>query len=329
MVNYMNAETIKKDVEIIKPYLNSKGLNLTLGNKKDSIVYFLTRFENKRHLKVEYLSYDKVMAQRYQIVYDINGNILLDCINCSSNGDFNTNGNEVYYENKQEEIFIDSNNIILEKILNSQPVYTLYMLNSGRYKEIHTFTKADFNNYKGGIFVPNIRILKTANNDFFINYGGKLYSLSEYKYLNNLEFNDIFDYTELQSPYSCWRERSSELINESSDEIKKILKKNNLLYASTTINAKYNDITKHSKAFVYLDTKGNIVSKLYLELKNTFVLIDVANDTYDNILEKCKELIVKEIKNDISREKRAKARAKTLELKNKKNMLETISNSYK
>lgn len=300
----LQTEIAKEEVDIIKPYLKSKGIDLDIHSPEDSSTYLVERKGDKICLsyynchvksKVDSLDLTQFESVSGTIVYDINGNVLIDRIVDDRGMSLaRDDGKEEYRTATPGRFFIDDNHILIKRNSNdcSLVSYHLYKLEDNKYRLVHVFSKKD-----DVINTESFECTPAMLNNGVVAYSGKLYSIKEERYLNTLQFEMIcaYDSTGHIGPYSYNNNGPHKGLKDSmSETIKEELKDGNLLYAQRTVFSHYIDRTKKGNPqtliktpiFVLLDMNGNIVSDLFFELKDEIRRIKVDNSTFIKVIEK-------------------------------------------
>ena len=203
-------------------------------------------------------------------------------------------GKEEYRTATPRRFFIDDNHILIKRNSNdcSLVSYHLYKLEDNKYRLVHVFSKKD-----DVINTESFECTPAMLDNGVVAYSGKLYSVREERYLNNLQFEMIcaYDSTGHIGPYSYNNNGPHKGLKDNmSETIKEELKNGNLLYAQRTVFSHYIDRTKKGNPqtviktpiFVLLDMNGNIVSDLFFELKDEIRRIKVDNSTFIKVIEK-------------------------------------------
>lgn len=310
----MEELKLKMDVEIIRPYLISKGFDLTPKKKYDRASYYVAKKGNLRYLAFGILRYDPSILEidDYkkgdcgQIVYDVDGNVLIDCIdNRSDKCVFRGRDAEHYEEIDSSYVFMDDYVLFdghrwwkspLDHVtkVEGEIIYEIYKFDGNKYKHYDRYTD---------ICSEYDAVLKASDGELFINGRGKLYGVRDSRYLNDIEFKDI-----------CGVKGISSRIEYLTDDVKSIindkLKKDNVLFAYDRIYA-YGHYGKDATIFVFLDTKGNIASKLYLKTDKKFLALDVDNDSYNEVVNTCRTIMQADSKREADNERRREQRLAT------------------
>lgn len=312
----MEELKLKMDVEIIRPYLISKGLNLTPKHKGDLASYYVARRGNLRYLAFGILHYDPnpLCIDEYkkgdcgQIVYDVDGNVLVDCIDNRSDKCLFWLGDAEHYEE------IDSSYVFMDDYVlfdghrhwkspfddttkvEGEIIFEIYKFDGDKYKHYDRYTY---------ICSKHDAVLKASDGELFINGRSKLYGVRDSRYLNDIEFKDIFGVEGIHSGIQYLTDDVKNMINDK-------LKKDNVLFAYDHIyeNGYYG---KDATIFVFLDTKGNIASKLYFKTDKKFLALDVDNDSYNEVVNACKAVMQADAKRETDNERRREQRLVTRE----------------
>ncbi len=319
---------LKRDFEIIKPYLTSLGYDFSLNHEYDLSAYYIARKDNLRYLSFKILNYIGDLFGEFQykskfgqIIYDINGNILLDCINKSSKKSYCLHGTKRYY-NELDSNYIFMDNYVLIDTLdkNDCKTYSIYKLENGKYS------------FKKNLKCERGNIIKLSNNELFLNNDGRLYGVREQKYLNNLKFKDIIgSETKINSlKFDIDRLCFHSLDSKTKDAISDKIKNNNLLFAYDYIKSNYGywSLEKSATIFVFLDYKGKIVSKLYYKSENEFCSFDVNNSTYNKVVEDCVKKLTNQVKRNVDIEERRRKRELDLIRKSEEKMDNEIIKNF-
>lgn len=312
----MEELKLKMDVEIIRPYLISKGLNLTPRHKCDRVSYYVARRGNLRYLAFGILRYDTSLmgSTDYkkgdcgQIVYDVDGNVLIDCIdNRSDKCIFWGRDAEHYEEIDSSYVFMDDYVLFdghrwwkspfdhVTKV-EGEIIYEIYKFDGNKYKHYDKYDST---------YIERDAVLKASSGELFINGKGKLYGVRDSRYLNDIEFKDIFGVEGVHSDIQYLTDDVKNIINDK-------LKKDNVLFAYDRIYA-YGHYGKDATIFVFLDTKGNIASKLYCKTDKKFLSLDVDNDSYNEVVNACKAVMQADTKREADNERRREQRLATRE----------------
>jgi hypothetical protein len=342
MKQMTSEEEIKNNIEIIKPYLLSKGIDLNLHTDMDHVICYLVNLEDKFYLDLDIGHLQGNNPKSYlfykytgQLLYDKKGNILFESIESKNSHQFHRlreYSEGILYANgfinyKSSLLYVDDNNLITMNYGFMNSKYTHYKKENGKFEEQHIFSKDDCKNIRDN-YSPSMIVLKTTDNSKLLSYGGRLYSISEAKFLNNLEFDGIYDYEHSFEPYTFSSNHSKTCSDASVNVIKKIIQDNNLLFAKKYVLASYDEYEKDTVAFVYLDTKGNIVSKMYFEVGNKLNSVDVTTDSFEQTIEQVKKMLVKHIKKELDNERKKEEKAKTLKLQKEINLVKQLTDSY-
>ena len=323
----MEELKLKMDVEIIKPYLISKGFDLTPRHEYDRAGYYVARKENLRYLAFGILHYDPnpLCIDEYkigdcgQIVYDVDGNVLVDCIDNRSDKCLFWLGDAGHYEE------IDSSYVFMDDYVLfdghehwKSPFDDTTKVEGGIIYEIYKFDEDKYKHYDRypGICSKHDAVLKASDGELFINGKGKLYGVRDARYLNNMEFKDICGVKGISS-------RIEYLTDDVRDMINDKLKKDNVLFAYDHIYA-YGHYGKDATIFVFLDTKGNIASKLYFKTDKKFLALDVDNDSYNEVVNACRGIMQADAKREADNERRRKQRLATREFNLRKKAQEEM-----
>lgn len=333
---------IKKDIELIKPYLKSIKVNLDV-EEKEGICCKLSRLDDRRYLEymVSHVIKDgsDCIKQHGVVIYDLEGKPLFNYIyKYSDKNDFPSRlrlGEHEYTVTEPNKVFIDKNNIILDISTDNTRVREIhYKMKNGRFKEVHQFTDNDFD-YQDGRHSSNIKyrfnILTTNDDEKIGSYAGRLYCIDEGRFFNSLSFETIYD-KNIKGiiPYFGCR------VDESRDVFKKTMEDNNLFLGVNRI--KINE-SEYVNTFCYLDTKGNIVSKLFYFPRNKREMrsygrelqlkyVDVTNETYEDKLKEVKDLALKDMEEMNLKESRIEDMKNARAEYRYKKRLTLISDSY-
>lgn len=316
------------DVETIKPYLIDKGYDFTMHNEYDKFAYHVARKDDIRYLAFGIWRYqgeifgDPDYKYEYgQIIFDINGRVLLDCIKTKSEKCFFWFGiPETYEEIDSSDIFMDDIVLITEqKNFRDLPNYSIYKLENENYTRI-----GEFNEGCTGVE-------KTSNGELFINKYGRLYGVRKLKFLNDLVFKDIIGINCGAGTlrYDIKNVCSSCKNDDMKDIIRNTLQKNDLLFAYDYVYSDLlDDRRERATIFTFLDTNGNIACKLYVKSEYEFYSIDVNNGTYEEAKEYCKSRLNNDVKRKIANERRKRTRERNLRCKAYEQMMETVTLTF-
>ena len=319
--------SLKMDVEIIKPYLTSKGYDFTSHDDLDHFAYHVARKGDVRYLSFGTGYFDGYIFgeadYKYdfgQIIYDINGNVLLDCLKTkSSHCRFWLGRQETYEEIESSDIFMDDIAFITEEKISDIPYYSIYKMEDGKYTRIGEFNQAC------------TEVEKTSGGELFVNNLGRLFGVRELKFVNDLKFKDIIGVTcgAGSLRYDINNVCSSLANDEMKDIIVNTLKNNDVLFAYDYIYSTiYYEEPKNATIFVFLDTKGNITGKLFVKSEREFYSLDVSNDTYEEVKKKCINKLNNIARREIANERRKNTRNYNLRRESNKQMMESITNNF-
>ena len=316
--------SIKNDIEIIKPYLISKGYDFLVKSEYDIFSYAVARKDDKRYLSFGIFNYNGELfgAPNYdcefgQIIYDTNGKILLDCVKCDSiNIEYDYEKKENYIELDSSDIFMDDY-VVISKINESfVPYYSVYKLENGSY--IH----------KGDCEGIGVILEKTPSGELLINNHGRLHGVRDFKNLNDLVFKDIIssncdkESIRFAIDYLC-----SSSPSEVKDNILNIINNNDLLLAYDYIDSDlYCGLNNRMTIFTFLNTKGDIASKLFVKSSHKFYSMDVDNKSYEEAKEKIRERLNEEIERNIKKEKKKVIKERHLCSRSREKLIKTLSN---
>ena len=320
---------LKLDVAIIKPYLKSKGFDLTPKHEYDRIAYYVARKGDIRYLAfgIDHYNPDDFGLTDYelgccgQIVYDVNGNVLLDCIDKRSElCSFWLKDAEHYEEIKSSDVFMDDYILLSVHSHWKAPLgdcrkvegpeeYEIYKLEENGYV-LH----AKFDN-------PSEGVLKSSGGELFINDYGKLYGVRAAKHLNDIKFKDI------KGAESGFDRSIDHLPKDAIDAIEAKLKNDNVLFAYDHIYEGAGDYFELATIFAFLDIQGNIVSKLYCRCTHDFFTLDVDNDSYAQAVECCKKKMRTIINKRVGYERRRENREVKKKIKDNADMTLAIMES--
>ncbi|MBR4830270.1 MAG: hypothetical protein IKZ96_00685 [Bacilli bacterium] len=318
----LKTELVKTAVEIIKPYLKTKGIDLEINSPEDTLVFWVEKKEDTICLSY-YHCYikpvvDTIKRKEFEsisgtIVYDVNGNVLIDRIVGEKGMSYAKDTGKAEYKYVEPGHSLISDDLILIKRDNTEDYnlisYHLYRRENGKYKLVHVFSKADNAIYNDS-FVCTPSMLENG----VVAYSGKLYNINEKRYLNDLQFNKVCAYDSYKyiGPYSYDNNGPHKgLLEKLSETLKAQLKENNLLYGEVMLHTPYYEKHKtgnpsawiKTPVFVLLDMNGNIVSDLFFELKNEIRRVKVDNESFDTVL---KNVVEKEVLEAKEREERIK-----------------------
>lgn len=316
---------IESDVEIIKPYLTSLGYNFNNISPNDLFTYMIAKKGYLRYLFFGIKRYDGCYLGDFdykteatgQIIYDINGNVLLECTK-ERTGYPEYHCDNDYYVSNNHYMEIDPSNIFMDDIA----LITRY---NGYIKKGYSIFKLENNKYSliKNVNKPYSYVEKTSKGELFINDMGKLYGVRDLDYLNNLKFKDIFGSG--NSLYSI-----NNINQDTISKIQSILNNNNLLFAYDYVeNDEYLDRTKTATIFAFLDKKGNIASKIFVKSELEFYLLDADNNTYEEAKEYCINRLNKIVRNEISLERLREAKESKLRSITNEQVLEALSTDFK
>lgn len=321
---------LRIDVEIIRPYLESKGFNLTPKHDYDIASYYVARQGDIRYLAFGIYRYnpdafgleDYELGDCGQVVYDVNGKVLLDCVDrradlCS----FLLGCKEHYEEIEPSDVFMD------DYILISDHKHWLDPISKDRQVEgsecLYSIYKLEYDKYvlqsKHDREVESV--LKTPSGELFLNKMGKLYSVRESRYLNDIEFKGLAGLT-LASYIDTNIDR---LLESTKEVIRAKLKNEDVILAYDYINdGLFGEFSNCATVFAFLDTTGNFVSKLYCRGELEFFTLDVDNDSYEQVIECCKKRLRSTLQKKYANERRRKTREMNKWAKDNANMLTTL-----
>ena len=289
------------EVSIILPYLYSRGVHIVTSSMTDYAEYSISNYGNIINLNYKIAYFDAHAEnheyRKYQygrVIYDMKGNVLFDDIGRHPrNRTFNYKGEETFYTRESLNsafIYIDGENIIIDR--NEEDVSAEHFrLINGKYESVMKFPSC-----------IEFRILNVDSENILCECGGRLYSITEGRYLSNLRFDDILDAdynaSDIHTPrLGCPRV-------ETIQKLREIMKENNVLIGTNRMGSSRGggfDID----TMVYLDLKGNIVSDLYYFISmyeaeyddgsffdDLFNLehIEDSNDTHESVLKRVYEL---------------------------------------
>ena len=309
---------LKKDVEIIKPYLISKGYDFNFYANKGLISFGICKKDNIRLLVFgmnEDPSYMVSGEEFGQIVYDTDGNILLDCLD-KRNDDcwFHGYKKEDYYEICPDGIFIDDLLIISNYKYQDDHEYSIYELKDGKYNLIKEEVDA--------------KLLKTSGDDYFLyedwfKDNAKIYNIKQRKYLDIPQFNFICG-----TEYDIYNMNFNNRNYKMNEKINEIILNNNVLFVYNVVSSEKYTYADHADAFLFIDTNGNIVSKLCFKTEDDFATFDINKETYDQVMNQCVDRIDKAYKKKIANEKRRETIKYNRRAKITNELLDTLSNNY-
>lgn len=289
------------EVSIIKPYLHLRGVHTGAWHLTDHAEFSIANYGNIINLNYKITYYDAFAKNRewhkYQygrVIYDTKGNVLLDDIGrVPRNSDFKYKGEGAVYIKESLSsafIYIDDENIIIDR--NSHDVGAEHFrLVNGKYELVTQFPE-----------YAKFRLLNVDSEVKLCVCNGRLYSITEGRYLSNLQFNNILDADYIAADIPTPRLGYYQI--ETIKKLKEIMKENNLLIGTCRMES------LHGGGFdvdtmVYLDVKGNIVSDLYYFINmfeseygdghysdNFFELehIEDSNDTHKSVLDEVYKL---------------------------------------
>ena len=312
---------IKKDIDLVKDYLKSKGVDLDSLN---SVAFSMASYNNYRYLLINAKStyvFDShnstTKYSAYKLVFDTDGNILLDLTEDTNAIIGLKDGIKSYQKISPDNIFLNDETIIIGH-LNTDRLYesTIYKLNDNKFTPHRTY-----NNYQ-------YEVCEVASGEKFVYINGSLYSVNKDEDIFKIECHSMSD------PKTTWiniyndSEHSEEIRNQFNDTISNILIKDNLLCASDGIYVEYEDYKINTEAFAYVDTKGRIVSKMYFTTNKGCESIEIINNSFEETIGKVKDILIKNAKKYVACEKARKAKEEKRKTNIENQMIKTISCSY-
>ena len=180
--------------------------------------------------------------------------------------------------------------------VDGEIIYEIYKFDGNKYKPYDKYAST---------YIERDAVLKASSGELFINGKGKLYGVRDSRYLNDIEFKDIFGVEGVHSDIQYLTDDVKNIINDK-------LKKDNVLFAYDRIYA-YGHYGKDATIFVFLDTEGNIASKLYFKTDKKFLALDVDNDSYNEVVNACKAVMQADSKREADNERRREQRLATRE----------------
>ena len=292
-------ERIRSDVEIIKPYLISKGYDFSNKSGKDIFAYNVARKDNLRHLSLgifHYLgekNYDSEYDSKFcQIIYDTEGKVLLDCVNYKSQYLIRWGWSPESLEEHDPSYTFMDDYVLIDKVDKYGTYYSIYKLENGVYSLVSEYNET------------NASVIKSSSGELFLEKCGELYSVREQRKLTNLHFKNIkgADVNKQRLTYDIKHIEMTAV----ADMIYNILQNNNLLFAYDYVYSEdtYDGAYKQATIFLFLDINGNIASKLYYRSEWESLAIDVDNESYEQGLAICRKRLDRDIKREESIERR-------------------------
>ena len=321
-------EMIKKDVEIIKPYLEKKGVNFSKKHKYDISAYYIARKDDIRYLAFGIGNYDdsKEFYGGYnatfgQIVYDIYGNVLIDYEKKKARFCYLYGGHDTYEEVNADKVF-SSSGMALIGDYDDRSRKTLYKV---------------YNYYKGEFLPVDVvddvsEYIRSSSGEVFLQTDPYVYNVQTQCALNGLEFDFVHGVNWSPKNDDYGFRTSLYHSDELKNKIYEIVLKNNVLYASkhivVTQNRSWNIVDKReADTFVFLDTDGNIVSDLYLRTADSFKALPVTNATYNDVIKSIEDGYLDDINKQIEQEFNDKLKERQMMDDSRNKMLETL-NAY-
>lgn len=291
----MSEEEIKKEIEKIKPYLLSKGLDLELKHENDEIVFRFAKKGNLCCLLLNIVRFDKVLEpgdygypaqaegmpiDSYEInnrrvfVFDRTGKIIIDQ---DADDDYRTRHGIHYRYIENDEVFLDEKNLLLPttSVNSNGRAYQHFRIEDDKASLIHTFNENKPVCYD---FLVNNQLIR---------YNQKLYNFLENRFLNHPHFDFILTPSDGWKLKECLNDcfRHMDINKEELyDFIKDAMKKGNVMFGYKEISVKKEDIAKNYFTFTYLDNKANISSSLFYSDGSELKLMEVSNETYDDAI---------------------------------------------
>ena len=180
------------EVSIIKPYLHLRGVHTGAWHLTDHAEFSIANYGNIVNLNYKITYYDAFAKDRewrkYQygrVIYDTKGNVLFDDIGrVPRNSDFKCKGEGAVYIKESLSsafIYIDDENIIIDRNRHDVGAEHFRLVN-GKYELVTQFPE-----------YAKFRLLNVDSEVKLCVCNGRLYSITEGRYLSNLRFADILD----------------------------------------------------------------------------------------------------------------------------------------
>ncbi len=319
------------DVEIIKPHLKKIGYDFEKKSKNDFVKYTIARKGDMRYLAFSINKDVGEFTTEYsstcgQIIYDVNGNVLLECVPdtpCYYDDIYRSSeDNNQYKEIDPANVFIDDETVLLgddnEKLFRHCSAYKVYKLRDGKYE------------YKNETFGID-SIVKTSNGDVFLQTRIRLYDVKKNDFMNTPVFSKVYGAeTPLKNSLDVSKLESRYIDEETKERIVDIVNNNNLLLGYTRVeNGNYiGEDDDEADVIVLFNTSGEIVSDLFVKTETKFYTLDVTNDTYAETIEIVRKNLVDDIRKRIALEERRKNRKLKLMDKAEHDMLNALSADF-
>lgn len=350
-ITKLQNELTEECYKIIKPYLESKGVDLTIYGPGDRICIWIENFEDKisfryyyRHVKerVAYTpSETEYVDEMGRIVFNENGEVLIDLIEGCPEYFRSGEVGEAKFFITEGKTFIDDKHVIIPCTdqFTEGKVINLYKLVDGGYEFVHAFSVKDTSMQHKFIFNPELEYTPELLKNGLLVYNRQLFSLEKGRYIGDYRFDSIYAYDtpKVIGPYSYHNNEAHKGLKEKfSERLKGIMKKNDCLYGEWIIDVFYTDKRKtgnpvtviHTPYFVFLDKEGKVVSDLFFELKDEIKRIKVTNENFAEVL--CKEvppIVLEEKEREETIKYKLAGRKKALEAKREAEMLAFIENA--
>ncbi len=325
----LTTHLVRKEIQPIQSFFDAIKEKLEIDEENSSIEISVTKYKNLRHalfhfshhtgkIRREALTYfDWYLCNCMggDVIYDVNGNILLDTTH-EWEGATHPIINEKIYKlidlnNKAKEtsIFLDDDYVIIE-----HRDVNLYKRIDGKYEKIHTFL------YDEGYHVMHTSSLWAEK---LLIHGKRLYNLDKNEYLTDMDFDALHPYDSEEFPSVIdWHDK--ELSKDFEDTTREKLKNHKWLIGTKKIVVKHLDRRVEAPTFCYLNTNGTIVGKLHVIIYGKMTSFEVKNETYNTIIGEIKEVIKKQIEKMIAKENAAKRRKENQMTKKRRQLLEAI-----
>lgn len=333
IIPYKEKARIKNDIAIILRYLKDSGYDFNVGeNSSDSVCFRLTSYGKLRHLsftirRFSHKGHSKMggLCNYYdytnrQLIYDTDGNVLFNITKANQLDGFQ-DGRTIYQKGNSKDIFPNCCSVVLwgDGIRSEEMPATYYVRTFDGYQAVHVFDgespKKDIPQCCFGDFV-----LKTSDKKVFINDYGRLYSLREKKYVNDLRFDSIHDCSSCY-PYLCaFKYFEEDIKREILGAIMENIKNRAYLLAVTNVEVadEKGERNRMCSCLTFIDSKGNIVSPLFYNVCQEFRSMPVTTETYNWAIEQVKQILFC----DIAREKECERRVAEYE---KQSQLATLN----
>ncbi len=319
---------------LVLPYFESIGIKFDMESQDISYAFKLAKYEDKKYIEYYMQNFhesedeDELNEICGKLIFDDKGELLLD-LDTSNNFYLNFQDLDDFVEISPDNIFVTKDDVIINLGSIWIPKYAHYKFNGKKYVEKHEFTSADSTSKKvDDNEYATYKKLQLGDGELGVCYG-RLYSVSKGDFVNDLEFDNIIDYTYpvIKTPYM------GVLLDEAWIGIKRTLEENNLLIGTTTIRLDKED--KITTA-VYLDKEGNIVSKLFYypyffrydkkkRMESDLLCMDTSNETYITDLGKVEEESKNYIKSAIDSELFMEERERKLNQMRRERMLRIMT----